>query len=103
MQPTDRTRTGFGAYFRLFSIHSEGFFLLLLATRPYGETQDERGYTFDAGAGLSPLVSDISTRLDNGWHVTFGGGYNFTSHFTTTLNYAYHGFGVSNKVLAEAN
>jgi hypothetical protein len=102
MQPTGRTRAGFSALLRHFSIHLAAFVLILLATRPYSQAQDEHGYTFDGGAGFSPLVSDISTRLDNGWHVTFGGGYNFTSHFTTTLNYTYHGFGVSDKVLAEA-
>jgi hypothetical protein len=66
--------------------------------------QDENRYTFHGGggAGVTPLVGDISSRLDNGWHITFGGGVNLTSHFATTLDYGYNGFGVSRKVLNEA-
>jgi opacity protein-like surface antigen len=47
-------------------------------------------------------VGAISTRLDNGWHFTFGGGYNFTRRFSTTLDYTYNGYGVSKGGLTEA-
>jgi len=39
---------------------------------------------------------------DNGWHITVGGGYKFTPHFDTTLDYTFNGFGVSRGVLNEA-
>jgi opacity protein-like surface antigen len=67
-----------------------------------GYAQDTHRFTFNAGAGASPLVGDISTRLDNGWNVTVGGGYNFSQHFAATLQYTYNGFGVNGRVLAEA-
>ncbi len=101
MQATGKTT--FSYFFRKYSIQLLAFILMLLAATSYTQAQDAHGYTFDVGAGFTPLVADISTRLNNGWHVTFGGGYNFTSHFTTTLNYTYHGFGVSDKVLSEAD
>ena len=103
MQPTDRANAGFTGSFRKLSIHRVASILILLVVASYSQAQDEHGYTFDVGAGFSPLVADISTRLNNGWHVTFGGGYNVTSHFTASLNYTYHGFGVSKKVLEEAD
>jgi hypothetical protein len=62
----------------------------------------EQGLTISGSAGYSPLVGDISSRLNNGWHVTVDGGYNFTSHFSTTLEYMYNGYGVSRRVLNEA-
>ena len=64
--------------------------------------QDDHRFTFNAGAGASPLVGDISTRLDNGWNATFGGGYNFSKNFAATIQYTYNGFGVSQRVLTEA-
>lgn len=62
----------------------------------------EQGLIISGSAGYSPLVGDISSRLNNGWHVTFDGGYNFTSYFSTTLEYMYNGYGVSRRVLNEA-
>jgi opacity protein-like surface antigen len=76
--------------------------LLLLSTSVYSRAQDDTPYTLDAGAGVSPLVGAISSRLNSGWHITFGGGCNFTPHFTTIIDYTYNGFGVSQKVLNEA-
>jgi opacity protein-like surface antigen len=67
-----------------------------------GYAQQEQGVTVSSSVGFSPLVGDISTRLNNGWHITIDGGYDFTSHFSTTLEYMYNGFGVSRRVLEEA-
>jgi Outer membrane protein beta-barrel domain len=77
--------------------------LLLLSLTAYSRAQDDTTpYTANAGAGVSPLVGAVSSRLNDGWHITFGAGYNFTKHFTTTLDYTYNGFGVSRNVLNEA-
>ena len=92
----------FNCLFRRLSIYLGTSALILLSLTVCGHAQDEHGFTLNGGAGVSPLVGDISTRLDNGWHITVGGGYNFTPHFTTTLDYTYNGFGVSRKVLNEA-
>ena len=67
------------------------------------QAQDEHKWTVEGGGGVSPLVGDISGRLDTGWHVMFGAGYNFTRHFTVTGDFMYNGFGVSRRVLNEAN
>jgi len=64
--------------------------------------QQEQGFTVSSSVGVSPLVGDISTRLNNGWHITVDGGYDFTSHFSTTLEYMHNGYGVSRRVLNEA-
>lgn len=64
--------------------------------------QTEKGFTISSSAGYSPLAGDISKRLNNGWHFTVDGGYDFTSHFSTTLEYMYNGYGVTRRVLNEA-
>ena len=70
----------------------------------FASAQDipQHRWTINAGAGASLLTGDISNRLDNGWHVTFGGGYNFTPMFSAGLQVTYDGFGVSRSVLQEA-
>lgn len=76
--------------------------MLLAAFTLAVQAQSEHRFTLNAGAGISPLVSDISHRLDNGWHVSVGGGLNITRHLSATLNYTYNGFGVSQRILSEA-
>src|SRR5262249_56039720 len=86
--------------------HYGGFraFLLvgLLGITTLALSQTERGWTGDVGAGVTPLVGDISNRLDNGWNFRIGGGYNFTDHLSTTLQFTYNGLGVGQRVLNEA-
>src|SRR6202171_6468272 len=103
MKATSDTSTGSRLSFWRLSISLIATVLMLLFASPYGYAQNEHRYAVEGGAGYSPLVGDISSRLDNGWHVTFGGGVNFTSYFSTTLDYTYNGYGVSRKVLTEAN
>jgi opacity protein-like surface antigen len=75
---------------------------LTLAAAVSACAQDERRFTLNVGGGFSPLLGQISDRLDNGWNVTVGGGYDFTRHFETNLQFTYNGFGVRPLVLAEA-
>jgi opacity protein-like surface antigen len=103
MQATSETSTGSRLSFWRLSISLIATVLMLLSASLYGHAQNEHHYTVEGGAGYSPLVGDISSRLDNGWHVTVGGGFNFTSHFATTLDYTYNGYGVTRRVLTEAN
>jgi len=84
------------------SIHFLVSAFMVLAIANYCRAQDEHRLTASFGAGFTPLVGDLSNRLDNGWHITFGGGVNVTQHFAATLDYSYHGFGVSRRVLTEA-
>jgi hypothetical protein len=76
--------------------------MLLFAVASGHAQQEERHFTFNAGAGFSPLVGQISDRLNNGWNITVGAGYRFTRHFETNLQFAYNGFGVKPLVLQEA-
>jgi hypothetical protein len=56
--------------------------LLLLSLIAHSRAQDDTTpYTVNAGAGVSALVGAVSSRLNDGWHITFGAGYNFTKHF----------------------
>ena len=76
--------------------------ILLFAVASGHAQQEERHFTFNAGAGFSPLVGQVSDRLNNGWNITVGGGYRFTPHFETNLQFTYNGFGVKPLVLQEA-
>jgi hypothetical protein len=64
--------------------------------------QDEHRLTLNAGAGFTPLVGRIGKSLDNGWSVTAGGGYAFTSHFESNVQLSYSAFGVTHSILAAA-
>ena len=97
-----KTTPGFKTSYRQISIHLAAVALITISSL-HSQAQDDHRYTVEGGAGYSPLVGDISSRLNNGWHVTFGGGYNFSSYFATTLDYTYNGYGVARKVLTEAN
>jgi opacity protein-like surface antigen len=58
-------------------------------------------WTANFGAGFTPLVGALNKRLDNGWNITFGGGYRFTEHFSLGGQVMYNGLGVSRGVLNE--
>jgi hypothetical protein len=76
--------------------------IVLFTLSASSRAQDEHLYTFQIGGGVSPLVGDISTRLDTGWHVTVGGGVKFNNILSATLDYTRDGYGVTDKVLMEA-
>ncbi len=59
-------------------------------------------WSFNIGAGFSPLLGDIHSRLNNGWHVTGGAAYRVNHYFSLGGQVMYNGFGVSPRVLAEA-
>ena len=89
--------------FRFKQWHLVTAALAILLSCSLCQAQDEHKLTVEGGGGVSPLVGDISNRLDTGWHMMFGAGYNFTRHFTMTGQFMYNGFGVSRTVLNEAN
>ena len=55
----------------------------------------EHKWTANLGAGFTPLVGALDQRLDNGWNISFGGGYNFNDHFSLGAQVMYNGLGVS--------
>ena len=58
-------------------------------------------WTANVGIGFTPLVGALDTRLDNGWHVTFGVGYKIKSRFSIGGQVMYNGFGVSQGLIRE--
>ena len=76
---------------------------LILGSSVLGNAQEpEPWYTFNIGGGYSPLLGQLSDRLDNGWHVTGGLGVRAKSRFELNGQFTYHGFGVKPIVLTEA-
>jgi len=73
--------------------------ILLGCLTAMANAQDEHRLTLNAGAGFTPLVGEIGNNLDNGWGITFGGGYVFTSHFEGNIQLSYNGFGVTSGLL----
>lgn len=86
-----------------YSIRLLAVVALLLSFSGLAAAQSDEGHRWTAnlGAGFTPLVGALDKRLDNGWHITFGGGYNFNSHFSLGAQIMYNGLGVSKGVLRE--
>jgi outer membrane protein W len=78
-----------------------GVAVLLVLLSLTSLAQDHR-WTFQAGGGFSPLLGDLNNRLDNGWNVAGGAGYNFATGLSATVNYTFGSFGISHRVLADA-
>lgn len=68
------------------------------STQPY-YYEGDRGFTFHAGAGYSPLIGPISGSLENGWNFQAGGGYMFNPYLGVIADYQYNGLGVPRRVL----
>ena len=77
------------------------FMVLSLASLAGAQTSEEHKWNFNVGAGVTPMVGDISSRLNTGWHVTVGGGYNVAPSFGVSMEYMYNGLGVSRSALDE--
>jgi hypothetical protein len=63
--------------------------------------EEEHKWTANVGAGYTPLLGALNNRLDNGWNISFGGGYNFSDRFSLGGQVMYNGLGVSNGLLRE--
>jgi opacity protein-like surface antigen len=63
--------------------------------------EGEHKWTANVGVGFTPLVGALNQRLDNGWHISFGGGYHLTERFSLGGQIMYNGLGVSRGVLNE--
>lgn len=59
-------------------------------------------WSANIGGGFSPLLGDIHSRLNNGWHVTGGAAYRFNHYLSLGGQVMYNGFRVSDRVLNEA-
>jgi opacity protein-like surface antigen len=79
------------------------FVVLAFCAALSAQSAPEKRYTFNAGGGVSPLAGSVSNRLNTGWHLTVGGGYNVLKPLSLGLQFTYNGFGVNRALLAEAN
>jgi len=87
---------------RTYLIGSVAAAALLTSFAGVASAQDEEHkWTANFGAGFTPLVGALNQRLDNGWNISFGGGYNFSDHFSVGGQVMYNGLGVSNGLLRE--
>src|SRR5258706_849852 len=56
---------------------------LLTSLTGMAAAQDEgHRWTANVGARFTPLVGSLNRRLDNGWNISFGGGYNFNGRLS---------------------
>jgi opacity protein-like surface antigen len=87
---------------RSFAIGSIAAATLLLCFAGIASAQEEgHKWTANVGAGFTPLLGALNQRLDNGWNISFGGGYHFTEHFSLGGQIMYNGLGVSRGLLNE--
>src|SRR4051812_27707980 len=79
--------------------------LTILFVNPTLNAQSDIGHRWDfnVGGGVTPAIGSIHRRLNTGWDITAGAGYNFTNVFGVRGEYMYNGFGVSQSVLNALN
>src|SRR5689334_9458933 len=73
--------------------------LVVSACGLHAQWYSSEHWNFDAGAGVTPAVSNTGNSLNTGWHYQLGAGYNFTPHFGTMIQFQQNNLGVSNSVL----
>lgn len=84
------------------ALRSGALMWLLCLVTAFAAAQSERPVAINIGGGFSPLVGDVSSHLNNGWHMTGGVAYNVNSVFSIGPQFTYNGFGVSQSALKEA-
>src|SRR4051812_795650 len=61
--------------------------------------QEVPRFNFNLGAGFTSAVGGTSRRLDTGWNVDAGAGYNFNSVLGAALQYNFNDFGINSSTL----
>jgi len=75
---------------------------LLISFASLAAAQDEgHRWTANVGVGFTPLVGALDRRLDNGWNISFGAGYHFTSRFSMGVQAMYNGLSVNSSTLRQ--
>src|ERR1700733_4060119 len=67
------------------------------------QSEDQRHYTINAGAGLTTIVGYDSGRLDHGGNFQVGGGYFFNRYLGITGNFMYNQLGITGQELRLLN
>jgi hypothetical protein len=73
-----------------------GVLVLLVSA---GAAAQEHRWTLNIGGGYTPTVGPLSNRLDQGGHVTAGGGINLTQHFSVIGEYTFTQLGLTGSFL----
>jgi hypothetical protein len=82
-----------------FAIPILAMMVLSIAPLAGAQSSEDHKWNFNVGGGVTPLVGDISSRLNTGWNVTVGGGYKIVPSFGVDVEYMYNSFGVSQSAL----
>src|SRR5258708_37585663 len=82
-----------------FAIPILAIMVLSIAPMACAQISEEHKWNVNVGGGVTPLVGDISRRLNTGWHITVGGGYNIASSFGVDLEYMFNRFRASQSAL----
>ena len=61
--------------------------------------QETSRFSFNAGAGITQPVGNTGRRLDTGWNIQGGAGYNFSTHVGALLQLDYNSFGINSATL----
>jgi hypothetical protein len=77
------------------------FILLLFGGQARAQTNNFGRWNFDFGGGVTPVLGTANSKLNTGWNITGGGGYNFNDNFGIVAQVMYDGLGVNNSVIQE--
>ena len=61
--------------------------------------QETSRFSFNAGAGFTQPVGNTGRRLDTGWNIQGGAGYNFSPYVGAMLQLDYNSFGINSRTL----
>ena len=86
---------------RAISVMTFAAILCCATATSFAQSQLTERLTFHVGGGVSPVVGQASRRLDTGWHFDAGAGVKLSPAIEATVDYRYHGFGVTDLVLNE--
>ncbi|MDP9169573.1 MAG: outer membrane beta-barrel protein [Acidobacteriota bacterium] len=73
-----------------------GLLLLSLAAN----AQEDKKFTFNIGTGFTQPVGNTERRLDTGWNVNAGAGYNFAPRVAAVVQFDYTQLGINSSILS---
>lgn len=79
--------------------HILTFAAILFAT-PAIQAQEASHFTFDLGGGFTQPVGNTSRRLDTGWNVKGGAGFNFNRYVGAMVDVGYNRFDINSATLS---
>ena len=74
-------------------------YAIVLLTTGLIMAQESSRFTFDLGGGFTQPVAGAGRRLDEGWNVKGGAGFNFNRYVGATVDLGYNRFDINSKTL----